>query len=344
MSWWSTLRTKPVNEQEQDARTAASEAITQLQKIPLVREYARYRLSNPIARNVAGWHARGEQLVMALQLYGSAIDPSLAILSAGLEGGPTAPAVRQLQLATQIWAATPYLWTDQIYRAIRSSPALPSHVVSRTILPFPLMYWSFETAYPLLDVGISTKTGALVAAEINWMLVVDQGDSFVVIHDQASSARDQAHTPLSIVGGKMPYGMQWPEDAPDATRGMGTTAELVLRMLAFLNSPYVAQTEEALPRALRRRQLHDITDPALAERENKATIHVVALRKRTPPTENTAEGETAASTWQHQWWVTGHFRAQWYASTKSHKVVWIAPYLKGPTDKPVLDKVYAVKR
>jgi hypothetical protein len=46
----------------------------------------------------------------------------------------------------------------------------------------------------------------------------------------------------------------------------------------------------------------------------------------------------------HRWLVRGHHRAQWYPSLKAHKVVWIAPYIKGPADAPLKMPVYVVKR
>lgn len=52
--------------------------------------------------------------------------------------------------------------------------------------------------------------------------------------------------------------------------------------------------------------------------------------------------------WQHRWVVRGHWRNQPYGSgeDKHYERIWIAPYIKGPEDKPlvVTDKVYALHR
>jgi hypothetical protein len=47
---------------------------------------------------------------------------------------------------------------------------------------------------------------------------------------------------------------------------------------------------------------------------------------------------------QHRWLVSGHFRNEWYPSEQTHKVVSIAPYVKGPTLAPLLPRVYRVSR
>lgn len=38
----------------------------------------------------------------------------------------------------------------------------------------------------------------------------------------------------------------------------------------------------------------------------------------------------------HRWMVSGHWRNQWLPRTKSHRHQWIAPYVKGPEDKPLI--------
>lgn len=40
--------------------------------------------------------------------------------------------------------------------------------------------------------------------------------------------------------------------------------------------------------------------------------------------------------WQHRWMVRGHWRRQWYGKTREHKMIYIAPFIKGPEGKPFL--------
>jgi hypothetical protein len=51
--------------------------------------------------------------------------------------------------------------------------------------------------------------------------------------------------------------------------------------------------------------------------------------------------------WQHRWVVRGHWRNQRYGEHLAEvKRIWIAPFVKGPEDKPlvVTDKVYSLDR
>lgn len=69
-------------------------------------------------------------------------------------------------------------------------------------------------------------------------------------------------------------------------------------------------------------------------------IRVVQLR-HSERREST--GESGAE-WRHRWIVRGHWRKQWYPSIQAHRPVWIAPFVKGPKDAPLLggEKVYRV--
>ena len=51
--------------------------------------------------------------------------------------------------------------------------------------------------------------------------------------------------------------------------------------------------------------------------------------------------------WSCQWWVGAHVRQQWYPSLQEHLPVYIAPFLKGPEDKPIKPRstpLFAVTR
>jgi hypothetical protein len=50
--------------------------------------------------------------------------------------------------------------------------------------------------------------------------------------------------------------------------------------------------------------------------------------------------------WTHRWVVRGHWRNQWYPTLHDHRQVFIAPYVKGPADRPLIvkDKLYVVDR
>ena len=99
-------------------------------------------------------------------------------------------------------------------------------------------------------------------------------------------------------------------------------------LLEFRNQPLVKVVEEVLPRHIRRR----------AEREKKRLpkVHTIYLRRIRAKHEHEKEmGEHVKREYNWQWLVGGHWRNQWYRSEGRHKPVYIAPYYKGPEDKPL---------
>lgn len=50
--------------------------------------------------------------------------------------------------------------------------------------------------------------------------------------------------------------------------------------------------------------------------------------------------EAGDGNYSHRWIVQGHWRNQPYKENGEtvHKVIWIAPYVKGPDDKPLIFK------
>lgn len=74
-------------------------------------------------------------------------------------------------------------------------------------------------------------------------------------------------------------------------------------------------------------------------------ISVVLLRERERTSQRTEDRQVIE--WRHQWMVRAHTRQQWYPSKSRHLPVVIAPYLKGPNDRPLKSsaaRVFAVTR
>lgn len=71
-------------------------------------------------------------------------------------------------------------------------------------------------------------------------------------------------------------------------------------------------------------------------------IRTIALRRSERPA--TPAGESTRE-FHHRWVVRGHWRKHWYPSIEAHRPIWIAPFIKGPEDAPLLggDKVYTVR-
>lgn len=63
-------------------------------------------------------------------------------------------------------------------------------------------------------------------------------------------------------------------------------------------------------------------------------IRVVTLRRPTSTDVEAADESPVA--WSHRWLVDGHWRAQWYPSDTQHRLIWIAPHVKGPEHLPLV--------
>ena len=119
----------------------------------------------------------------------------------------------------------------------------------------------------------------------------------------------------------------------------------------FMDQKVVKVIDTPPPRHIRRR----------AERENKKIpkIQTIYLRRQyiksdehseSIPTEHlqqNANGNHREVEWNWQWLTRAHWREQWYASEGVHKKIFIAPFWKGPENKPIKppgDKIFKVVR
>ena len=107
-------------------------------------------------------------------------------------------------------------------------------------------------------------------------------------------------------------------------------------LMQFASQSLIQTSAGILPRHERRRRLRE------GDEEPPETT-VVSLRR---VAHRHAGGEPAVVDWSHRWFVNGHWRYQYYPSTRDHRQVWISPYIKGPEDKPLVvkQKIYRVVR
>jgi hypothetical protein len=108
-----------------------------------------------------------------------------------------------------------------------------------------------------------------------------------------------------------------------------------ITMLLFIKQRILTVISYSPSRATRKRI--DKIDPDLLR-----DIKVVTLRAHEyKPTDGHINVD-----WQCQWIVRGHWRNQYYPSTRTHEAIWILPHLKGPEDKPLKnpDHVFQVVR
>lgn len=231
-------------------------------------------------------------------------------------------------------AAVPYLWRTEIMTKAEMLP-IPRHTIPENLLPYPLMYWSWQTGYT--HKSMNYETGEQLEFSSDGMLLKytppDHIQAYVVGHLQGPYAQQGAYPTLALVSAaSFLIGSTWPDDFDKDTQ---PTIARILAKLAFLNSQYVSNELQQLPRPIRR----GLARASVAGPD--PTIHVVSLRPSGTP--RTVGGDSERK-FHHQWWVRGHIRAQWHPSIKGHKLIWIDEHLKGPNDAPMISKIYDVNR
>jgi hypothetical protein len=308
---------------------------TQLAKDPIIRRYFEAgRVHNPLGLPEVGmpritepWMALAEQRVWAAGLAGRPMPVEIR------DGYPEEPqTIKRMRMAALLLCSQTFLWSTEVFATIRACP-LPRHVIARDILPFPFTYHTTEVSYSLertADNGVDA--GPLPPdPATDWMALFDVPNHHAVDVSINVSGQRVDDRPVIVKAG-IHYGQTYPDDLSETAR---QTAHLVLSMLAFLNSPFAGVEHQRIPRAMRR---HGGVAPADVD----STIAVVVLRREAREAVEAYNAESRS--WKHRWWVSGHFRRQWQPSKQTHEVIWIAPFLKGPADAPMLDKVFAVRR
>jgi hypothetical protein len=223
--------------------------------------------------------------------------------------------------------AVPYLWKNEIRLAATRQRRLPRHQIAKNLMPVPIAWWTWET-----DIVTPERNMSCVS-----MLLCDFGVGFLLLQffrsdSEVVAPEDQR---ASINGAFIPHSVVFPDDIP--TPIMANVIDCVLKMLAFIRSPFLCVEERKTSRPLRRELKRTQQDP-LPE------VRFVDLRRVQQQPEDRGDTEGSGRDWRWRWLVSGHFRAQWHPSTQTHEIMWIAPYMKGPEDKPIKPRMFRVMR
>lgn len=150
-------------------------------------------------------------------------------------------------------------------------------------------------------------------------LMVEAMDLIETAKDTSSEARDILESAFS----------------PEALRRVYARTVLPYQAIFRLIQQQIASRRPTrLPGPFAKRARH-------ASRVEEVTV--VTLRR---PRQPQREGDSQNVAWDHRWLVRPHWRNQWYPSLGQHRQVWIAPFVKGPADKPlvVTRRVFEVVR
>lgn len=233
------------------------------------------------------------------------------------------PARKGERLSENILAAVPYLWLTNIGNMARDLP-IPEHIVPPDLLPFPLCWWTFEGALPM----VVANTQEQVALSDAW-LIADKPNAY---HIAVLGASSTGRGGLLAIASVSKYA-RWPDGVEENYRPL---VGYFLSMMSFLNSPFVSSETQRPAKRLHGTVRHDV-------RPSPERVVFVRLRKEAAE-QVRSDGQSGAGHYSVRWIVRGHHRAQWYPSLKAHRVLWVAPYVKGPADKPLKAPAYAVVR
>lgn len=296
------------------SKSSRDARIAQIISNPLLREKAGSILRASDGNGVGPPLRRVEDVIFEMLMLEVALLETPRFLSLP----PGASAEEYGEVAAKILRrSVPYLWTYEMWTAaIRMK--IPEHVVSHHILPHPAVYitTNVDLAYP--DQREFESVQAMVVCDIS-------GALFIITFGKDYQGKFLASSWAIATG------LRWPQDYPHS-KEVGA----LLGLFSFLNSPASEVEARRLPRPMRRRMEHSGSPAEFIS----AQVNFVTLRRHSKP----EDYDSHPVDWRVRWLVSGHQRAQWCPSTRTHKLIWIQPYVKGPEDKPFKSPAFKVIR
>jgi hypothetical protein len=141
------------------------------------------------------------------------------------------------------------------------------------------------------------------------------------------------------LGGKLPapvfsYNVRIGQTLGDVYKDLGIvstenlstirTIKFLAAMFAFIEQKILIVSRKQAVRSTRKR----VDSLGYNNMINVITLRQAARQQSSDETQEDVE-------WSCRWIVRGHWRDQWYPSIKRNQPIWIAPYIKGPEDKPL---------
>lgn len=311
---------------EQQARCALDAIV----RDPLVIDYTRQTHAKIKAGHRlhcrTAFEVLGERASVATHLMVGTYEPSIRSRL-----HPDAPdfaaKATQISLGLMVLRSVPYLWMTDIVGSALATPVPPHVIGPEPPLPYPSMYWTFENA-------LSTRLRQSMDEDfwIDAMVVqeLDDGYGFWQMGETRTPGRDPRP---ECRFSKLPYGQRYPDDLGDEAHAWGQ----MLSCLSFLASPFIPKRRQVVDGKLRRSMSRGPSSRLLDE-------EVTFVDLRSALVEPTSPAGVDPHEWHHRWIVRGHHRAQWYPSLQAHKLIWVAPYVKGPDGAPMKESVYRVAR
>lgn len=210
---------------------------------------------------------------------------------------------------------------------------LPEVPLQPDDLPWPAAVVAFEK-----PVGFCRRRGADQASPIDlvqWLSTtfVNSGPGVEVV-----SWSHLSYSALPVMETSWPFGEN-PTDGHEADEFMPRYHRFLFVLWSMLRGRIAVMHRTRPSRTASRRW----------ERDHKlAPSDIVVITLRRPQTDTRSDEAARSIEWTHQWIVDGHWAPYWCGprSDPHQEYRWLAPYVKGPKDKPLVvkDKVYAWTR
>lgn len=216
--------------------------------------------------------------------------------------------------ATERMAAADLLWVSDEMASVVSAaePTMPPHDFVASSLPW-------ENCFCLVDQGLSFSFDphhrSVVA--IHWSHV---GTRVICSMFERSEGNYFFMAATILVEGEPITG--------DRTGDRAASARWLACLWLMLQQRIAVRESRGVPRSSRHRWERQMAS-------DLRSVTEVVLRRAAL---GESAGEPRAVDWSHRWIVGGHWRNQWMPSMNSHRPTWIAPYVKGPEELPLVVK------
>lgn len=243
----------------------------------------------------------------------------------------TSPEV--LGQSERLWVSAP-----MVELLIHASRTLPPYKYYPSVLPWPHAVCFAEIPFMrITDAMLPELSGDMTA--LQWYSHPVSNSAVVMGYGRPAYADPQILSPLVItpLTDGDAWDMQLQQKPQQVSAAISTMPEeqneqfvrIVCTLWLLLQQKIAVRRPGIVDRAVRRRLLRDrISDIPL--------YTVIELRR--PLTQSGEEARGDPIEWTHRWIVDGHWRDQWHPSNSTHVPTWIAPYVKGPDDKPLVVK------
>ena len=279
--------------------------------------------------------------------------------------GVATPSKLASHVATRVYRSKPFFVTAEIAEAIFSaSRTLPEYTFTAESFPCPKAFVWLQKPVCLYEGPLFSRPLQLHA--FHWMLdkqLADEEGRIPVLFDGYLVDPDRPkgvptfHVTVNL-GWTLndDYGGASAEAAQQLSEQVGSPyhedlstiigpvfVRFIASCLSFMEQRITIPVSRPTGRATRRRleRKHDTFQAA-------AEVQVIELRRRERrPQEHVDEEDRQTPEWHVQWLVAGHWRRQYFSSSNTHKPLYIAPYVKGPADKPLkppASQLFVVKR